>query len=140
MIVTCKQCGNGFQAARSSARFCSAKCKVRWNRQAVTVTPEPDVTVTIPAPVTPTDCDVTVSDALPVTVTPEPDVTVSSAEENVILRGELADRDERIAGLLAELERQADRIATLERMCGIHRKGARRPQLDAEGYSDTGAL
>lgn len=28
----CKQCGNTFAASRSDAKYCSAKCRVAWNR------------------------------------------------------------------------------------------------------------
>ena len=32
--MICEQCGNVFEAKRSTARFCSAKCRVAFNRAA----------------------------------------------------------------------------------------------------------
>jgi endogenous inhibitor of DNA gyrase (YacG/DUF329 family) len=31
--VTCKGCGATFEATRSDASFCSARCRVRWSRR-----------------------------------------------------------------------------------------------------------
>lgn len=33
MTCTCEYCSNQFEAKRATARFCSAKCRVRWNRE-----------------------------------------------------------------------------------------------------------
>ena len=34
-IRTCEQCGISFVPRREHARFCSARCRVAWNRQHV---------------------------------------------------------------------------------------------------------
>ena len=41
--MKCKQCGKEFQAERSTAEYCSAACRVMYNR--VSVTDKLDVTV-----------------------------------------------------------------------------------------------
>lgn len=40
LYVRCEQCGGKFIPARSTARFCSAKCRVYWNRGTKSVFPE----------------------------------------------------------------------------------------------------
>ena len=39
--TTCKICGNTFEATRSTAKFCSAKCKLAYHRNKVSVSNEP---------------------------------------------------------------------------------------------------
>lgn len=41
MTATCVQCGDSFEAARSTARYCSTRCKRRWQRTSGGATGEP---------------------------------------------------------------------------------------------------
>ena len=45
-MATCKQCGNEFEAQRSTAQYCSAKCRVAAGRDGLSVTADGDLSVT----------------------------------------------------------------------------------------------
>lgn len=50
--MTCIQCDKSFEAKRKTARFCSALCKLQFNRGKVSVSPEiVSVSVSVSKPV-----------------------------------------------------------------------------------------
>jgi len=77
--MKCEQCGNEFEAQRSTARFCSAKCRVAYNRDSGPKTPceqageqvgktpcfsilNPDIELKTQVDVTPNEPNVTILD------------------------------------------------------------------------------
>ena len=43
--VSCKNCGKKFDQKRSTAQFCSTKCRIKYSRKVKAVEPRPDIII-----------------------------------------------------------------------------------------------